>query len=61
MASSIIGGLINRGHKASLISASDLDTEKLYALATKTGLSATDNETIAQTVDVIVLAVSHRS
>jgi pyrroline-5-carboxylate reductase len=57
MASSIIGGLINRGHEASLISASDLDTEKLDALATKTGLSAADNETIAQTADVIVLAV----
>ena len=57
MASSIIGGLINRGHAASLISASDLDTEKLGALAAKTGLSAADNETIARTTDVIVLAV----
>ena len=57
MASSIIGGLINRGHAASLISASDLDTEKLGALAAKTGLSAADNETIARTADVIVLAV----
>ena len=57
MASSIIGGLINRGHAASLISASDLDTEKLGALAARTGLSAADNETIARTADVIVLAV----
>ena len=57
MASSIIGGLINRGQAPSLISASDLDTGKLDALAVKTGMSAASNDDIALTCDVIVLAV----
>ena len=57
MASSIIGGLINRGQAPSLISASDLDTDKLDILAAKTGMAAASNEDIAQTCDVIVLAV----
>lgn len=57
MAASIIGGLISRGQPPATVYASDLDTEKLAALAASTGLQAASNAEIAQRADVIVLAV----
>lgn len=57
MAGSIIGGLIERGHAPASVLASDLDTDKLDALAAKTGIVTASNAQIAADADVIVLAV----
>lgn len=58
MARSLISGLINAGHPADHIQATDLDQDKLAELANDYGiLTTTDNAAAVQAADVVVLAV----
>ena len=58
MARSLIGGLIKGGDKCSNISVSDPSAEKLAELASTFGINtATDNQSLAESVDILVLAV----
>ena len=58
MASSIIGGLIQQGYSASSISACDPNTDALASLKARFGIEvSSDNSSVCQHSDVIVLAV----
>ncbi len=58
MASSLISGLVADGYDPSLIWASDLDSDKLAALAARCGVRITsDNSEAVAVADVVVLAV----
>lgn len=58
MGSSLIGGLIQNGHPASHIWATDQDDSKLQALAKQYGIkTSTDNEAAANVADVLVFAI----
>lgn len=58
MASSLVNGLIASGHPAQKIWVSDLDEDKLHALAANLKVNiTTDNDTIINKSDVVVLAV----
>jgi len=58
MASSLISGLIASGHPSRQIWVADIDTEKLHALADKTGINISrSNEQLVEVSDVVVLAV----
>jgi pyrroline-5-carboxylate reductase len=58
MASSLISGLVADGYDPSLIWASDLDGDKLAALAARCGIRITnDNNEAVAVADVVVLAV----
>jgi pyrroline-5-carboxylate reductase len=58
MASSLISGLIASGHSPQQIWVSDLDEDKLQALATNLKINiTTDNNTAINESDVVVLAV----
>ncbi len=58
MASSIIGGLVDKGYPAQLIHATDLDTEKLEALRGRFGIqTSTDNLAAIERADAVILAV----
>ncbi len=58
MASSLISGLITSGHSPQQIWVSDLDEDKLQALATNLKINiTTDNNTAINESDVVVLAV----
>ena len=58
MASSIIGGLISHGYPASLITATDPNTDQLNQLAKTTGIcTSQDNQKAAAQADAIILAV----
>jgi pyrroline-5-carboxylate reductase len=58
MASSLISGLVADGYDPSLIWASDLDGDKLAALAARCGIRITgDNGEAVKVADVVVLAV----
>jgi pyrroline-5-carboxylate reductase len=58
MASSLISGLVADGYDPSLIWASDLDGDKLAALAARCGIRITDdNSEAVKVADVVVLAV----
>ncbi len=58
MASSLINGLIASGHSSQKIWVSDLDEEKLQILAANLKINiTTDNETVINECEVVVLAV----
>lgn len=58
MASSLINGLIASGHSSQKIWVSDLDKEKLQVLAANLKINiTTDNETVINECEVVVLAV----
>jgi pyrroline-5-carboxylate reductase len=58
MARSLIGGLIADGWDANCISVSDPDTAQLAALSSRVQVNTdTDNHTVAENADVVVLAV----
>lgn len=58
MANSIIGGLVSHGYPASLITATDPNTEQLNKLAHDTGINiSTDNQIASAQADAIILAV----
>ena len=58
MATSIIGGLINQGHNANNITASDPNEHALALLSTTLGINTTmDNTSACNLADVVLLAV----
>lgn len=57
MAASLIHGLLTRGVPASQIYASDIDASKLQLLRDQHGIMSGDIASLANTVDVIILAV----
>jgi pyrroline-5-carboxylate reductase len=58
MAASLIGGLIAKGYSPQMISAADPYAPALDALAARSGIHAcTDNHTVANASDVLILAV----
>lgn len=57
MASSLIRGLIAKGINPKSILVADIDSEKLHNLSSESGIQASDNQEIAESADVIVLAV----
>lgn len=58
MATSLIKGLIASGHEAQSIGVADIDAEKLQYLASQLHVKTSpDNQIIAETADVLVLAV----
>ncbi len=58
MASSLVNGLIASGHSPQKIWVSDLDEEKLHALAANLKINVTtDNEIVINECEVVVLAV----
>ena len=58
MASSLIGGLISNGYPSDKITVSDLDAEKLARLNAQFNINTEqDSEALANTVEIIVLAV----
>ena len=57
MASSLIRGLLSKSVTPSSILASDIDEKKLQELAKSCGVSATTNQQIADSADIILLAV----
>lgn len=57
MANSLIRGLISKGMNAQLIWATDIDEEKLQQLGEQCGVNTASSKQLAETVDVLVLAV----
>ncbi|SVC07714.1 uncharacterized protein METZ01_LOCUS260568, partial [marine metagenome] len=57
MANSLIRGLLATGVPASSILASDIDLEKLQVLVTNSRISSATNQQIANSADVVILAV----
>ena len=57
MANSLIRGLLATGVPASSILASDIDLEKLQVLVTNSRISSATNQQIADSADVVILAV----
>jgi len=57
MANSLIRGLLAKGVAASLIHASDIDSNKLQALQAECGIQTGDTAKVAAGADVIILAV----
>lgn len=57
MANSLIRGLLATGVPASSILASDIDLEKLQVLVTNSRISSATNQQIADSADVVILAI----
>ena len=57
MANSLIRGLLTRGMNSASILAADVDADKLQHLSTDCKITAASNQQIADSADVIVLAV----
>ena len=57
MASSLINGLLAKGFGRDSIAASDIDAEKLQQLQRDNGIRVASNQELADSVDVLVLAV----
>lgn len=57
MATSLIRGLLGKGMPGNSIFATDIDPDKLNALASDSGINAASTEELASKADVVVLAV----
>ena len=57
MASSLINGLLAKGFGRDSIAASDMDAEKLQQLQRDNGIRIASNQELADSADVLVLAV----